>query len=161
MPDDHGKKLISWKFPEYQAHKRGKVWHISFFTVGAISAVYAFFTANFLFMMIIVITWIIIYVTGRRKPKKLHFLITEDGIEVENHKFYPWDTINKFWIIYNPPESKFLYFNFKSSLRPDLVIPFERANPIKTRETLLRYIDEDLEKEDESLAEMMNREYKL
>ncbi|MDD5342607.1 MAG: hypothetical protein PHH01_03315 [Patescibacteria group bacterium] len=163
MPEntpDRGKKLISWKFPEFQEHRRGKVWYTVFLLIGALSALYAVMTANFLFLMMIIIIWAVILITARRKPLILKLTITEDGLEVEN-RFYSFDSIAKFWLIYKPPESKYLYLNFKSNLRPDLVIQLENANPVKVRDILLNYLKEDPTKEDESLSEVLSRDYKL
>ncbi len=164
MPDslsDYGQKLASWKFPEYVDHKRGRGWYIGFFLVGGLASAYALFTANFLFMVIILIIWTIMYVNTKRKPVTLKMNVFEDGLQVEGRKFYPWEDVNSFWIIYRPPEAKYLYVNFKSDIRPDLVIPLERSNPVKIRSILIRYVAEDLSKEDESLSEILSREYKL
>ena len=122
--------------------------------------IWSLFTANFLFLMIILIAWTVIYVSGRRKPQMLQFTILEDGLLV-NNKFYPFDDIEKFWVIYKPPHSKYVYFHFKTFWKPELVIPLERAQPTKVREILLDYLKEDISKEDENISETISREYKL
>ena len=164
MPDakaDYGKKLMSWKFPEYAEHDRGKAWYFIFFLVGGAFIIYSLATSNFLFMVLIIIIWAVIFITSKRKPASLRLNVFEDGVQVEDRRFYAWEDINKFWLIYRPPEAKFVYFNFKSNIRPDLAISLEKANPIKLREFLLQYLEEDLKKEDESMSEVMSREYKI
>ncbi|MBU0707707.1 hypothetical protein KKG41_05030 [Patescibacteria group bacterium] len=163
MPEptiDHGKTLISWKFPEYVEHKRSKAWYIIFFVIGIGAIVYSIFTQNILFIVIIIILWTTILISTRRKPQRLRVNITEDGLEIED-KFYEYDKFNNFWIIYNPPEVKYLYVSYKSSYRPDIVIPIERANPVKIREALIDNVPEDTSKEEESLNESFNRYYKI
>ncbi len=162
MPEtnDRGQKLATWKFPEHQARQRGKAWHVFFFLIGGAAMIWSLFTANFLFLMIILIAWTVIYVSGRRKPQMLQFTILEDGLLV-NNKFYPFDDIEKFWVIYKPPHSKYVYFHFKTFWKPELVIPLERAQPTKVREILLDYLKEDISKEDENISETISREYKL
>lgn len=162
MPEnnDHGQKLATWKYPEHLEHQRGKAWYVFFFLIGGALVVWSLFTANFLFLMIVAIAWTVIYVSGHRKPEKLQFSIFEDGIQV-SEKFYPYDDIEKFWVIYKPPHSKFLYFHFKAIWKPELVIALERAHPMKIREILLDYLKEDASKEDEEISETISREYKL
>ncbi|MDP3964187.1 MAG: hypothetical protein Q8Q20_00820 [bacterium] len=157
---DYGKVFHSWKFKEYQEHQRGLLWHILFFAVGGGTALYSIIVKNWLFLFIILTLWIVIFITTRRQPLLLTFSIAEDGVAVDN-KLYSYDTLKEFWIIYNPLESKYLYLSFQSDFRPDLVIPLENTNPVKVRETLLEYLPEDVERNEESASEIMSREYKL
>jgi len=102
---------------------------------------------------------LIIFLHSTKKPDKVSLAITEDGLEVGNN-FYLYKEIKKFWIIYEPPDVKNLYFDFKG-LRPTLIIPLENKNPVQIRKILLDYLDEDLEKEDESLSEYLGRKLKI
>jgi hypothetical protein len=86
--------------------------------------------------------------------------IWEDGVTI-NDKMYPFENMESFWIIYRPPEIKYLYLRLKGALRPDLVIPLENADPVSIRQNLLRFVPEDTKKEDESVAEAITRTYKL
>ena len=42
-----------------------------------------------------------------------------------------------------------------------LSIPLEKQNPIKIRKILLKYIDEDLDKDEESFSEILGRRLKI
>lgn len=158
--EDHGRQLASWKFLEYDEHQRGKTWYVFFFLIGGITVIYALLTFNFLFLFIVLIAWTMLFISTRRKPKKYQITVTEDGLEI-GEKFHSYDDFQKFWIIYKPPQSKFLYLDFKTSWKPNLVIPLEQINPLKIREALLPYLEEDAAKEDEDLNETISREYKL
>jgi hypothetical protein len=158
--EDYGEKFVSWQFPEFQRHERGATWYIIFFVIAALLVTYCLLTANFLFLVIILICGSLVLFTNRHQPSQMTCTIWEDGITI-NDKLYAYDNTESFWIIYRPPEIKYLYFRLKSVLRPDLVIPLEKADPVSIRQTLLRFVPEDTKKEDESVAEAMTRTYKI
>lgn len=160
MAEDYGEQFESWEFPEYHQHERGRVWYTVFFVIAGLLVLYSLATYNFLFLVIILIAGAVYVVTGRRQPAMLRCTIWEDGVTV-NDKLYRYDSLEKFWIIYNPPESKYLYLRLKGALRPDLVIALENANPVKVRDGLLRFVPEDATKEEESVAEVLGKRYKL
>lgn len=152
--------LLSWQFPEYTAYNRKKSWYVwaGVFFLGLLC--YAIFTANFLFGLIMIMAAIILFVSHNKEPQNLNFALLEKGIAIED-KIYAYAEIKKFWLLYEPPEVKNIYFEFKSSFKPILVIPLENQNPLKVREILKKYLAEDLEKENESTSEALARVLKL
>jgi len=62
---------------------------------------------------------------------------------------------------YEPDEAKTLFFEFKNRVRPRLSIPLENKNPLKIRAILLKYLPEDVERENEPLSEQLSRLLKL
>lgn len=157
---DPGKTLMNWKFFEYEEYHREKSWYIMAAIISGGFLVYAIWVLNYLFALIIIITDLIILIQITRKPSKIDFKITEQGIIIGN-SFYPYRNLNNFWIIYNPPKSKSLYFSFKATLRPDITIPLENKNPLRVRDLLLENVDEDLSKEEESTSEQIRKFLKL
>jgi hypothetical protein len=157
---DFGNTLLQWKFPEYEEHERGISWFITAGIVSVAFLTYAIIVSNFLFAIIIVIVDLIILIQINRKPDRVDFKITEEGLVIGT-SFTPFSNISKFWIIYNPPKVKTLYINFKSTIRPDITIPLENKNPLRVRETLLKFIEEDFEKEEESNSEQIRKFLKL
>ena len=158
--DDHGKTLASWRIKEYIQYQRSQAWYIVIGIIALLLLVYAIWTFNFLFAFIIILITIIIYMQTKGKPEKMTVNVVEDGIEVGD-TFYPYNMINKFWIIYEPPEVKNLYLDVKGTLRPEISIDLGRVNPIKVRDALLVYLKEDLEKEDESGSDYLSRQLKI
>jgi len=152
--------LLSWQFPEYNIYERKKSWYIwaGIFFLGLLS--YAVFTANFLFGLIMIMAAIILFVSHNKEPENLNFSLSEKGIIVED-KIYPYKDIKKFWLLYEPPEVKNIYFEFKSSFKPILIIPLQNQNPLKVREILKKYLTEDLEKENESTSDALARVLKI
>ncbi|MBU2228918.1 hypothetical protein KJ810_00765 [Patescibacteria group bacterium] len=155
-----GKTILQWKFPEYEEHVRGFVWYIVTGIISISLLIYAIIVSNFLFAIIIVIVDLIILIQINRKPDRIDFKITDEGVVIGT-SFTPYKNISNFWIVYNPPKVKTLYINYKATIRPDITIPLENKNPLRVREVLLQYIEEDLEKEEESNSEQIRKFLKL
>jgi Ca2+/Na+ antiporter len=151
---------FEWKFPEFEKHDRGKDWYITAGIIAALLLVYAFVSLNFLFVVIILLTAFILYLYHIKEAEEVEFKITDTGLSVEN-RFYVWSEIKKFYIIYNPPSVKNLYFEFKSFTKPNLIVPMEHQNPLKAREYLLQFLEEDTEKEHEPTAHAIGRHLKI
>jgi hypothetical protein len=168
MPDtideiskDHGKVHASWDYSQFSQTKRTLFWYIIMAVIIAGFVIFGILSNNYLFIIIVVILVVIYAMRFRRKPVQLTFQISEDGIVPDPKTFYAWKDIKDFWIIYEPPEIKSLYFGFKSGLRPSLTISLENQNPLTIRKTLLAYIPEDPEKENESFTDGLSRMLKL
>lgn len=156
----HEDVLMEWRFPEYEKRERGKSWFITAFIITAALVVWAIATANFLFALIVVMVVIIIVTHHYSEPSEVVFQITKKGIFLDDH-FYPYQSMDRFWILYNPPEVKKLYFHFKSILHPQLAVPLQDRNPLKVRSLLLKHLEEDVQKEEESASEILARRLKL
>jgi len=158
--NDNGEIFFSWEFPEYFKYERSKLWYLGMGILGGILLIYCLFAKNFLFALIVIMVGIIIFLYEAKEPLNVSFSITEDGLEL-GRNFYPWKDLKNFWIIYEPPKIKTLYFIFKNAWRPRLNIPLLDQNPLKIREKLLEYLDEDLEKEEEPISDSFGRFLKL
>lgn len=149
--------LISWQAPEFQQVQRPQQWYWLFAVVGIAMAIWAIFTANYLFALIIIILTIVLNSFFRRKPKNITIAITPEGVSIDNRFYSYTEDLKSFWILYNPPSLKALHFSHNSTLQPDIVVELENENPLKVREALLRYLPEDTEKEENNVDEMFRR----
>lgn len=155
-----GKIISMWFFPEFIKHQRGKYWYISAIIVVALLFVYSYFTTNPIFALFIIMT-IVLYFWGEKKePEYIPCLITENGIVIGD-KFMEYENFENFYIIYNPPGIKNLYLQPKSNFKPRIALPLEDENPVTIRKTLLKYLDEDLEKEEMPASETISRILKI
>ncbi len=157
---DKGKKLISWEFPEFQKQNRGLFWYVVSIILSILLLYYSFVTGNFMFIFIIIMVIIITLMQTVKEPMQVEFSITDTGLSI-GEKFFPYDEIKDFWIVYEPPEVKKLFINFKSGFRPHLTIELKEQNPNKIRDILSDYIEEDLERENEPFSEELGRWLKL
>ena len=158
---DFGEELFSWNVPEYEEHKRSKIWYISAISIAVLLILFSFFTSNFLFAVIIIITALIIILNDGSKPINVNIKITEEGIIV-GRKFYDYDEFKNFSVVYKPRLNvKNLYFEFNNVLKHRLSIPLNNINPLPIRENLLKYLQEDLERTDQPLSEGLAKMFKL
>ncbi len=156
---DYGALLVGWKIPEYTKHERGRSWYIWAGIVFALLLLFAIYTLDFLFAVILVLAAVIIFVRAREEPMEIDFNVFEKGVAV-GRKFHTWKDFICFYIIYEPPEVKNLYFDLKG-LRSRLSIPLKNQNPLKVREALLKYLTENLDEEREPLSEEYERFLKI
>ncbi|MFH1171012.1 MAG: hypothetical protein V1778_00540 [bacterium] len=154
---DHGKSLLSWEFPEYEQRSRSFGWYVLAVPIAIAMVVWSIVSHNYLFAIFIVIAAALLIFQQRQAPAKLLFTIFEDGIDVHGRHFYAFQDIGSYWIVYEPPEVKRIYFNFKAPVRPRLAVPLEETNPLIVRQTLSRFIREDLEREGEPTVEALAR----
>jgi hypothetical protein len=152
LPDDIGKVYMEWAFPEYVIEPRSRHWQLIIVTLLGACLIYAIVTGNFLFGMILVLAVLIVVYQYFQSPREISVKIGEDGIIIDE-KFYPYKDIRKFWIVYNPP-IKYLYLELKSGMR-NLPVPLQNINPLVLRENLLKYVSEDLQKEEEEMEEIV------
>lgn len=141
---DHGKVLHTWTFPEFPHQRRNRRWYTVAGVLGATGLVWALFSRNVLFAVILIIIAVVYVMTGQRTPRRIAATITEDGLAVDR-SFYGWDEFEQFWLVYSPPAVKRLFLRFKAPLRPALSLELERENPVTLRKALLAYLKEDLE----------------
>jgi len=162
MPEENkNDSLISWSFPEIVLPQRSRAWYIWAMLIGVAILLYSVFTANFLFGLIVILVAIVLISYHHKDIAEVDFAVTEDGVLVGD-KFYVFKDFKHFYIIYEPERNvKNLYFELKSSLRPRLTIPLQDVNPIKVRNILLEYLDEDTSQEVEPLSESIAKRFKL
>ncbi|MBI3115683.1 MAG: hypothetical protein HYZ09_04315 [Candidatus Kerfeldbacteria bacterium] len=151
--------LHEWTFPEYVQQQRSRRWYAWAALAAAAGFAWAIFEGNTLFAVIIVLAAIVYVSIAQRKPRRIPFRVTRDGIRVAGESF-AWDDLENFWIVYHPPEVKKLFFRFKAALRPNISVSLEKENPVHVRKTLLRYLPEDLNGE-EPASDVLSRALKL
>ncbi|MFA5188480.1 MAG: hypothetical protein WC460_03915 [Patescibacteria group bacterium] len=157
--NDFGEVLFQWTIPEYIAHERSLIWYLIMIGLALILIIYSIFTANFLFALIIIVAIFIVFLKSYSQPKELTFQITDQGL-ILGTQFFPYSRINKFYIIYKPPTVKKIFFDLKG-LSPDLSVWLDEMNPLEVRETLLEFLQEDLEKERQTIDDILDTLLKL
>ncbi|MCU0679363.1 MAG: hypothetical protein MUC28_02880 [Planctomycetes bacterium] len=158
---DQGVEIIGWAAPEYEKHPRTKIWYIAASTTAMALLLFAFWTSNFLFAVIIVVASLVIILHDGHEPLPVNISLTEEGVVI-GRRFYDYDELKNFAVVYKPSQGvKNLYFEFKNSLRPRLSIPLADMNPLPIRQNLLKYLPEDLERTDQPLSETLAKLFKL
>jgi len=160
MTKKYGKILASWSVPEFDKPKRPLAWYLFFGFIGLGLLIYAIITVNYLFALIIFLIGFIIYLREQNEPELVKFIITEKGIKLGKN-FYSYKEIKNFFILYDPPEVKKLYFIFERIFSFRLMVPLKNQNPLKIRKILLQFLLEDLDVEEEPVSESVGRWLRL
>jgi hypothetical protein len=148
--------LMEWKAPEYKQYDRSRTWYISLLLIAGGLIVYSLITANYLLVIITIILAVIMNSLTRKSPNELNMAVTKKGIKI-NDKLYTFtEDLESFWILYSPPDLKTLNFKRQQRFIPELSVQLENQNPLKIREFLLEYLEEDIEKE-EHMADQISR----
>jgi len=149
-----------WTVKEFEKHERPMAWYVVVGILMSLLVLYGVISGNFLFALVIVLAGIILFVQGKQDPMDVSFAISSLGVIVGN-RFYTYSELYDFYIIYDPPEVKMLFFDTKSNVRPLLRVPLMDNNPIEIRKTLRHYLEEDLDKENEPHADTFARKWRF
>ena len=156
---EYGKELRAWEVSEGHLHERGAGWYAAAIIVGLVFLIYAIVTRNFLFGFIVIMFGVIMATHSMHPAGHYRCVITEFGLHI-GARFYPWKDIEKFWIMYQPPEVKTLYLDFEG-LRPRLPIPLGDADPNEIRASLSSVIVEDTSHGEEPFSDWLIRVLKI
>lgn len=157
---DAGESLYEWETWEFPPHERSKNWYIGASIIAALCIIYAIATANYIFAIIILLFGILFLLDQMRHPERIKVHITNLGV-VFGDEFYSYEEMKDFSIVYSPPDVKLLYIDFIQAWHPLLTVHLEDADPNEVRDLLVQYAFENLEREDETLTDMVKRLYKL
>ncbi len=149
-----------WEAPSHTYHERTSGWYLAASIVALLFVAYAVWTANFLFAFIILLMAMLVVLGGTEKPHQVLCQIGDTGI-VWAGKLHPYNDIEQFAVVYQPPIAKVLYIDFNSTLKPRLRIPLEDQDPLDVRNHLLQYLTEDLDLQSEHLSDIVARVLKI
>jgi len=157
---DAGEPMMSWESWEFPYVDRSKRWYVIASAIGLFLMLYALFTGNFIFGVIVLMFAVITLIRDLKRPSRVPVHITSKGL-VFGEAFFPFEEIRDFSLTYDPPEVNNLYVGFHGRFQPMLSIGLEDLNPNDVRGTLLPFVFENLEREGESLTDILRRVYKL
>lgn len=159
-PDEFGDILVNWEVDEFQQHERSRAWYVIAGIIGIGLIIYAIISSNFLFAVIILMCAVIMMLSAFTKPEKIPVIVTSTGMIVGD-MFYDFQSIRDFSIVYDPPEVKNLYLDFHAVSHPMITVSLEDVDPNIVRESLLPYCLENLQRNEETLTDLVRRLYKL
>lgn len=149
--------LMNWESREFIQYDRNPAWILVVYILASLILIYAIWTMNFLFAVLVVLFTIVIVIYTQRKPNILKVAVMKKGFKINDTLYTYEDDLENFWVLYNPPDLKVLNFKRRQSLLPALVIQLEDQNPLKIREMLLKFLPEDLT-QDEGTIDKISRQ---
>ncbi len=139
-------KEFEWEAPEFKESEKEKSWFVMPLIIAIIFAAFAVITENFLFLILIILSFIVFYNYAKKSPRLIRFKINEKGIEVDGI-IHEYGDLRSFWIFYDPPLEKILSIRSKKRLLPYIRIPLDKENPAEIRSFLLKFLPEKKHKE--------------
>ena len=90
--------LLQWSAPEFAKVERGVFWHLGSLVIAVLLGLFALWQANYLFLLFIVVAEVLILFMGRQKPEIFEYVITHEGIVVDERMVYNFKTLEAFAI---------------------------------------------------------------
>ena len=145
---------ISWRAPEFPHYEKDVIWFTILSVIAAGLFLWALFTKNLIFALLIAISFFSIMTYALKKPAKVDLAITPRGVKI-NKTIYDFDSLKSFWIFYELPEIKEVSLRSKKKIMPYIKIPLGEQNPVEIRRILIKYLPE--RKHRESLIDNLAR----
>lgn len=152
--------MIRWEIDESARNRRGRAWYVIMILTGGSLLIYAVASANFLFALLVLMFALVIYLTSLRRQETVTVEMSPDGITIAKD-FYPYREIRRFWFVYEPPEVKNLYLDFKAVTKSLMTLPLIDQNPNQIRQLLGQYLPEDFNEDEEPFLDFLGRILKL
>ncbi|MFA5185150.1 MAG: hypothetical protein WC551_01565 [Patescibacteria group bacterium] len=149
-----------WEAPAWQPVDRGPRWFLWMSLVALALSGYAIYTANYLFAFIILLMAIILVFAGNEKPRKVLVQIGGNGVVVDG-RLWRFDELDNFAIIYYPPQTKVLYLEPHGVLQARLRVELEDEDPVAIRNHLKKFLEEDLDLQEEHFSDIVGRLLKI
>ncbi len=151
--------FLEWTVPSRMVHERGFRWYLVATVLALALLVYSVFTANFLFGVMIILIALIVIINDAKPVKDLVVAVSNKGLVVGN-QIYRYTIFESFYILYEPPRLQKLVLE-RGGIRGELTFDIVNQDPVAVRELLLQVIPENLEREDEPLADLFQKWFKL
>ncbi len=155
----HNKALLVWKAPEFISHPKTKTWFLVAGTIILALIAYALYTDSATMAIVFIVLAGVYYLTHRQEPKIIDIKITQLGI-FAGDTFYPYNTINAFWLVYNPPYVHTLNLRIGGKSFRKIVIQLDQQNPVTVRKALSGEVPE-VEGEEEGMSDILTRMLRL
>ena len=160
MIDDRSEVLLEWDTPEFIPLPRGPLWYTVAGIVMALLIGYALYTESLTMAIVFVMLAAVFLLTQNRQPGMLNIRFTEMGVHLGS-RYYSYHQINSFWMIYQPPYVRSLYFRIADGKQYKVIkVELNHQNPTEVREVLLREIPE-IEGAHEPFSDTLSRLLRL
>jgi fatty acid desaturase len=78
-------QALAWKVKEYEKHEHNRDWYIIAGIIAVALLVYAIWTNNYFFALIIIISGFLIVFNDQEEPKELDVALEYNGLRIGNH----------------------------------------------------------------------------
>ena len=144
---NHDEVLHSWITPEYIKFEKTTRWYVTAGTILLILIAYAIASGSATMAIVFILIGGMFFMIKNEEPKMQTIAITKLGVYVDKH-FYPYSSIDAFWIVYEPPYIRSLYLSVNKGRRI-LNIQLNDQDPAKIRHLLQKEVREAEDRHEE------------
>ena len=150
-------QLISWEAEEFSYSPKTKEWFIAaaIFSAGVLAV--SIITKNLLLGIMAPLMFFLLSVYGAKKPRKLRYTITTEGIVIGN-RLWKYNELKSFWI-FTEPHIREITIENRAALLPKLNLPLGENDPLKIKEILVNFLPEV--EQQETLSDIFTRKIKF
>ena len=138
----NGTLIMEWEAPEHEHKERSSDW---FWVAGIITVAIVFVSiivGNIIFGILVLVSSVSLLMFINRKPENLHLVLNDHGVQRDN-VFYPFETLESFWIDVEHPHNKII-IKSKKVLMPLIVVPISENVDLEImREVLSKNLIEE------------------
>ena len=132
---------INWLAHEHEYKERSSDW---FWAVGIVAfsiAIASIIFGSVIFGILVLVASFAMALFINREPDEIEVAVNEIGI-ARGRVFYPYESLDSFWIDHEHPHPKILLRSKKFFL-PLIIVPLGDSDPEEIHETLSRFLDEE------------------
>jgi hypothetical protein len=152
-------EIVTWKASDIQHHQRPAAWYMGLAIVSIGLIGFALYNHSIIMLITFVLIVFVIFILSLQPSRLVTYKITRTGVAIGRVN-YPYQVIKKFWIAYNPPETKTLNLETTAYLNNRVIIQLGNQDPIEVKLYLSHYLEEDLDRI-ESFSESLARSLKI
>ncbi len=115
---------LAWDAPEFEYREKDVSWYWVSIITAALFIAFAVWFRNFLFGFFIVVAEILFIVWGNRAPRLIAFKIDDQGLAIDDSKFYGFKEFEAWSSETQNDDWTELYLYFRSSVKPALKVLF-------------------------------------
>lgn len=154
-----GNTLYEFQTPQCNDYERGRVWFISMGILMVLAVLWGIFEESISIVLLAILLGGIYTLSHNKKSSIIDVEFTDVGM-IWNKKFFQYQVIKTFWIIWNPGSVQNLHIVFTSGIQREIIIPIEGQDIGKIRDVLGYYVPET-EGKTERFNDWLIRTFKL
>jgi hypothetical protein len=138
--------FLEWQVKEFIYRPKTIKWFVLLTLAIVMIELYFLWTKSFFAFATFLLIFFVILLYSVKKPDNLSVRLDYKGVRI-NNKLYKFDDLQSFWIFYNPPGIKKIFFKRKGIISQSINISIGEQDPAALRSFLLDYLSEVEEEE--------------
>lgn len=134
--------LLEWEAHEFEHDEFSAPLLFLFGALLVVGGIVTLFFNNILFALFLFLAGGLTISYAYKPPRHVRFAVTSRGVQI-GKRVYGFDSLDSFWIHYDPPLFKELSIRSKKTFVPHIRAPLGDLDPLRLRAILLRFLKEE------------------